>query len=73
MDGINEADRLMSKKLLYRECDNLMDEIKRLNSELSMQGRRLKNLIALVRYNHLSVPILISIVVRGYRSLQASM
>jgi len=48
MDGIDEADRLSSEKLLNRECDNLMNEIKRLNSELSMQERRLKNVMALV-------------------------
>ena len=72
MDGINEADRLMSEKLLNRECDNLMNEIERLNLELSNQERRVKNLMTLVSYNHFSVPILFSIVVRGYRYLVAS-
>jgi hypothetical protein len=65
MDGIDEAERLSSEKLLNRECDNLMNEIKRLNSELSTQERRLKNVMALVCYNHFSVPILLSIVVIG--------
>ena len=55
MDGINEADRLSSEKLLKRECDNLMNEVKRLNSELNTQEKRLKNVMALVSYNHLSV------------------
>ena len=50
MDGLDEEDRLSSKKLLNRECDNLMNEINRLNSELSTQERRLKNVMALVSY-----------------------
>jgi len=48
MDGINEEDRISSQKLLNRECANLLNEIKRLNSELSTQERRLKNVMALV-------------------------
>ena len=35
MDGINEADCLL--KLLNRECDNLMNDIERLNAELNTQ------------------------------------
>ena len=69
MDGINEEERLLSQKLLNRECDNLMNEIKRLNSELSTQERRLKNVMALVSYKPttLFVPILyFSIVVIRY-------
>jgi hypothetical protein len=50
MDGINEADRLLSQKLLNRECDNLMNEIERLNAELNTQERRLKNVMDLVSY-----------------------
>ena len=50
MDGINEADRLSSQKLLNRECDNLMNEIERLNAELNTQERRLKNVMDLVSY-----------------------
>ena len=48
MDGINEEDRLSSKKLLDRECDKLTDEIDRLDAELKTQERRLKNVMALV-------------------------
>ena len=55
MDGVDEADRLLNERLLNRECDNLMNEIKRLNSELSTQERRLKNVMALVSYIYLSV------------------
>ena len=53
MQAINEAERKASQHLLNRECDNLMDEIKRLISELSMQERRLKNVMALVSYTSL--------------------
>ncbi|KAF8809596.1 hypothetical protein BYT27DRAFT_7135830 [Phlegmacium glaucopus] len=48
MDSLDEKERQASKKLLIRECDNLLNEIKRLNSELNMQERRLKNVMALV-------------------------
>jgi len=48
MDAADEKDRTSSKKLLDRECDNLLNEIKRLVSELSMQERRLKNVMGLV-------------------------
>ena len=51
MDDINEEDRKSNAKLLDRECDNLMNEIKRLNSELKTQERRLENVMALVSYN----------------------
>jgi len=37
-----------SAKLLNRECDNLLNEIERLNNELSTQERRLKNVMDLV-------------------------
>ena len=50
MDGVNEEDRLSSQKLLNRECETLLNEVKRLNSELSTQERRLKNVMALVSY-----------------------
>ena len=50
MDAIEEEERKASDKLLHRECDNLLNEIKRLVSELSMQERRLKNVMALVSY-----------------------
>ena len=55
MDGINEEDRVSSQKLLDRECDNLLNEIKRLNAELSTQERRLKNVMALVSYNPIAL------------------
>jgi len=66
MDGISEADRLSSAKLLNRECDNLMNEIERLNAELSTQERRLKNVMDLVSLYHLCViSFFFSIVVIG--------
>jgi len=48
MDGVGEEERKASEKLVNRECDNLLNEIKRLVSELSTQERRLKNVMALV-------------------------
>ena len=48
MDSVSEEDRRTSVKLLNRECDNLMNEIERLHSELNTQERRLENVMALV-------------------------
>ena len=50
MDSLCEEERSSSKRLLDRECENLMNEIKRLESELNTQERRLKNVMALVSY-----------------------
>jgi hypothetical protein len=50
MDSVSEEERKISVKLLHRECDNLLTEIERLNSELSTQERRLENVMALVSY-----------------------
>ena len=47
----------LSQKLLNRECDNLLNEIKRLESDLNMQKQRLKNVMALVSYITLSVKL----------------
>jgi hypothetical protein len=38
----------LSKQFLERECDNLKLEITRLNRDLTMQERRLKNMMNLV-------------------------
>jgi hypothetical protein len=48
MDGMSDAERISSERLLNRECDNLMNEIERLNAELNTQERRLKNVMDLV-------------------------
>jgi hypothetical protein len=50
MDALSELERISSQELLYRECDNLLNEIARLHSELNMQKQRLKNVMALVSY-----------------------
>ena len=58
MDGLSKEERESSQNLLNRECNNLLNEIDRLNAELSTQEKRLKNVMALVSYtNHPSVPI----------------
>jgi len=54
MDAMEEEERNASQKLLYRECDNLLNEITRLVSELNMQERRLKNVMALI-FNSVNV------------------
>jgi hypothetical protein len=48
MDTIHEEEREMCQKLLNRECDNLLNDIKRLQAELNMQKQRLKNVMDLV-------------------------
>ncbi|PPQ92528.1 LOW QUALITY PROTEIN: hypothetical protein CVT25_010361 [Psilocybe cyanescens] len=48
LDKKPEEDREFSKTIMARECANLLTEIKRLNSELHMQERRLKNVMGLV-------------------------
>ena len=50
MDDVKEEERILSQKLLDRECDNLLNEITRLRSELGMQKQRLENVMALVSY-----------------------
>jgi len=70
MDALDEKERKSSKKLLDRECDNLLNEIKRLDSELSVQERRLKNVMALVSYITFSAPNVFSILVIGIQQRQ---
>ncbi|KAH9474783.1 hypothetical protein JR316_0013248 [Psilocybe cubensis] len=48
LDNVSEEDQQFSKTIMARECANLLTEIKRLNSELHMQERRLKNVMGLV-------------------------
>ena len=48
MDAVGEEERVKSAKLLRRECDNLLNEIERLNTELGTQEQRLKNVMDLV-------------------------
>ena len=50
MQGVEEKERKISEKLLLRECDNLLNEIERLRSELNTQERRLENVMGLVSY-----------------------
>jgi hypothetical protein len=47
-DTFTEYDRLYSRKLLEKECNNLMIEIDRLEAMRSMQDKRLKNVMNLV-------------------------
>ncbi|KAF8153212.1 hypothetical protein B0H34DRAFT_820059 [Crassisporium funariophilum] len=46
--GLSDAERDYSKAIMDRECGTLLSEIKRLNSDLYMQERRLKNVMGLV-------------------------
>lgn len=50
--------RESSKMVMKRECSNLLSEIKRLDMELKMQDRRLKNVMNLVSRFGLVVKIL---------------
>lgn len=65
MHAYPEADRKASEKLVNRECENLLNEIKRLVSELSMQEKRLKNVIDLVSYISYHILTLFLILVIG--------
>ncbi|KAF5390536.1 hypothetical protein D9757_002594 [Collybiopsis confluens] len=48
MESIPEEERLMSRKLLEKECSNLLIEVERLEKSRLMQERRLKNVMNLV-------------------------
>jgi hypothetical protein len=50
MEGLCEEEREKSANLLKRECDNLLNEVKRLNNDLNTQERRLKNVMDLVSH-----------------------
>jgi hypothetical protein len=47
-DSISKDIRARDKKLLYKECDNLIAEIDRLEGNRIMQDKRLKNVMHLV-------------------------
>ncbi|KAK7441983.1 hypothetical protein VKT23_016261 [Stygiomarasmius scandens] len=47
-DNITESERINSRKLLEKECNNLLVEIERLEQARSMQDKRLKNVMNLV-------------------------
>lgn len=51
MDTFSKSDREYIEKIMKRECDNLLTEIKRLKVELSIQEKRLKNVMGLVGHN----------------------
>ncbi|KAF7329843.1 hypothetical protein MKEN_00247700 [Mycena kentingensis (nom. inval.)] len=48
MDALPELDREASRRVLERECKNLLSEIQRLEGSRSMQDKRLKNVMNLV-------------------------
>ena len=73
LDGLSEEDRIFSAKLLHRECDNLINEIERLSSELSMQERRLKNVLSLVSYTTLASQSFLNQCYRCLRKLLSEM
>ena len=57
MDGLCEEERERSAKLLKRECEYLLNEIQRLNDELSTQEKRLKNVMDLVSHIYVYIYI----------------
>ena len=69
MQAIAEEKRISSEKLLLRECNSVLNEIKRLQFELSIQERRVDNVMRLVSYHH-RLPNLFSILVVGNEYLQ---
>jgi hypothetical protein len=48
LDSVTPDERDFSLALLKRECDNLLDEVDRLQREREMQDRRLRNVMHLV-------------------------
>lgn len=48
MESVSEEKRKESAELLERECDNLMNEIARLDLSRKMQDKRLLNVMNLV-------------------------
>ncbi|KIK67894.1 hypothetical protein GYMLUDRAFT_256709 [Collybiopsis luxurians FD-317 M1] len=48
MDSFSEEERVLSHKLLQKECNNLLIEVERLEKSRMMQERRLKNVMNLV-------------------------
>lgn len=52
MDSFSDEDRLFSRRVLERECHNLLLEIERLEMARRMQDKRLKNVMNLVCTSH---------------------
>jgi hypothetical protein len=48
-DSVPENERELNKHFIKRECENLLLEIKRLEKDLVMQEKRLRNVMNLVR------------------------
>ena len=48
LDSVTPEKREASLKTMTRECDNLLDEVNRLEREREMQERRLRNVMHLV-------------------------
>ena len=48
LDSLTTEERDFSLKILKRECENLLDEVSRLEREREMQERRLGNVMHLV-------------------------
>ncbi|KAJ3788735.1 hypothetical protein GGU10DRAFT_345580 [Lentinula aff. detonsa] len=48
MDSLPDEERILSRKLLQKECNNLLIEVERLEKSRTMQERRLKNVMNLV-------------------------
>ncbi|KAJ3779004.1 hypothetical protein FB446DRAFT_711796 [Lentinula raphanica] len=48
MDSLPDDERVLSRKLLQKECNNLLIEVERLEKSRTMQERRLKNVMNLV-------------------------
>lgn len=60
-DGINDAIRLSDKKLLKKECENLLAEIHRMEAYRKMLANRVQNVQALVSASLEASPSLFSI------------
>ena len=52
LEYLTQDERDSSIKVLNRECENLLDEVNRLEREREMQERRLSNVMHLVCSNY---------------------
>jgi len=48
LESLTPEEHQLNRTVMERECTNLLTEIKRLNTEMHMQERRLKNVMDLV-------------------------
>jgi len=72
MDSVEEGQRIRDRRLLEKETKNLQIEIERLQMSRSMQDKRLKNVMHLVRCFCDDAPSVQRVTLMDFRSSAAS-